>query len=112
MNQDLERKWDEAEKTGQPIPVGDIVVCDSCNEDFTSSPAEGGIIFGSNAWCPACAERMMPSIVGYNEQRLIRATCPAGVRFADFVRQYRGPNATVAIYTGDEAMRRIMGAKQ
>jgi len=31
MNEDLKKKWDESERTGKPVPVGDLVVCDVCD---------------------------------------------------------------------------------
>ena len=97
MNTELQKKWDEAEATGNVVAVGRIVVCDSCSGDFTTSPDSGGIIFSSSAYCPACTERMMPTITGFGETYLIRAKCPQGVSFADFVRTYRGPHAGIQV---------------
>ena len=97
MNKDLERIWEQAADTGEPVPVGDIVVCDSCSGDFTSSDESGGIIFTSNAYCPACTVKVMPDIKRYGEQSYIRATCPPRVSFADFVRGYRGPDSRITV---------------
>jgi hypothetical protein len=97
MNDELAKKWEEADKTGEAVVIGDIVVCDACDDDFTNSEAIGGMIFGSKAYCPRCTNRAMPNIVSYGEQGYIRAMCPVGSSFPDFVRQYRGPNATVQI---------------
>lgn len=79
------------------IDIGDTVLCDSCNADYTSRPESGGFVFGSSAYCPECATRMMEGIVKYNEQRYIRAKCPEGMSFADFVRRYRNGNNRVVI---------------
>lgn len=89
--------WAEAERTGQPVPVGDTVVCDVCDDDYTSRPESGGFVFGSYAYCPSCATKQLPSIRGYGEEHLIRAHCPPGLSFADFVRDLRGPNAYVHV---------------
>ena len=106
MNEDLKKKWDESERTGKPVPVGDLVVCDVCDADYTERRDSGGFIFGSYAYCPACAARHEPMIKSYNEEHMITARCPAPkltergveiVSFADFVRGYRGPDATVYV---------------
>ena len=71
------------------IDLGDTVVCDMCNENYTGSDKEGGIIFGSNAVCPPCTARMMPDIEEYNEKQYIKAKCPEGVSFWRFVLGWR-----------------------
>ena len=81
--------WREAEETGQEIGIGRLVTCDICDEDYTDRSDSGGFIFGSYAYCPSCALRCAPDIRRFNEGHLIRATCPAGVAFAEFVRQYQ-----------------------
>lgn len=85
----LQDKWDEASRTGQPVDVGDYVVCDYCDKDYTDSDAEGGLIFTGSAVCPACEPKTRNTIRKYKEERFIRATCPKGQSFADFVRAYR-----------------------
>ena len=97
MNTELQEKWAEAEATGNVVAVGRIVVCDGCDGDFTRSPESGGIIFSSSAYCPACTERMLPTITGFGETHLIRAKCPPGVSFADFVCAYRGPHVGIQV---------------
>lgn len=93
--------WDAAEaEPGTKIPVGDLVVCDFCDEDYTQSSAEGGFIFGSKAVCPNCAERLGHLAMKHGELKYIRARCPEGVSFADFVRGYRGPDAFVLVQIG------------
>lgn len=59
------------------IPVGDIVLCDSCNADYTDSEETGGILFHGSAYCPKCAGRFPKS----------HDRCPDGKSFADWVRQ-------------------------
>lgn len=82
--------FDESKKTSETIiPLHGSVVCDSCNDDYTNSPVEGGIIFSSYGYCPGCTPRMMREITKYNEKEYIEATCPEGTSFADFIREYR-----------------------
>jgi len=97
MNKDLESKWDEAGRTGDPIPVGDLVVCDVCNVDYTTCDAVGGFIFSSSAYCPTCADKHITLIRQYGEERFIRGRAYPGEAFADFVRRYRGPGAAIQI---------------
>jgi hypothetical protein len=90
--------WQRAEQSfGVPIDIGRTVLCDSCDEDYTDSIAEGGFIFGTRAICPMCASKWMVSILENNEQRYIKAAAGAGQRFGDFVREYRGPNNKISI---------------
>ena len=93
----LQDKWDEAEKSGEKIGVGTLVICDKCDGDFTDSPAVGGFIFGSYAYCPNCAPMALANIRSYNEEGYIKARCPEGKSFADFVREYRGPGAYIQV---------------
>ena len=76
----LVEKWDQADATGARIPVGDIVVCDVCNQDFTDSDATGGFLFGSYAYCPACAESSLKQIQSFNEEDHIRARTTSSLR--------------------------------
>ena len=98
MSEIIKAKWDEAESTGEPIDIGEIVICDVCDRDYTDLHDEGGFIFSSIAYCPACAASWLPRIRQYGEERFIRAHCPSGVSFADFARDYRGPNNFIQIY--------------
>lgn len=97
MNEKLIEMWEKTEATGERIYIGDIVVCDHCNEDYTESEESGGFIFGSYATCPKCADRFMATIKECGEQQYIVATCAAGQSFADFVREYRGDNNYIQV---------------
>jgi len=68
------------------VDMGRQVLCDSCSKDFTDLPDEGGIQFQSKAICPECTPRWHARAVQYGETKFIRAICPDGVRFADWVR--------------------------
>lgn len=69
------------------IDVGDKVYCDYCSGDCTDSKESGGLLFGSYAACPACAPSIEASAKLYDETNRIRARCPEGKPFADWVRQ-------------------------
>lgn len=92
--------WGLAEQTGESIDIGNTVACDLCSDDYTESTEQGGIIFQSSAYCPKCTPQLLRDVEKYDEQRFIRARCPEGVSFADFVRGYRGPNAAIQITKG------------
>ena len=88
MRQDLEDKWDEAEKTGEPIDVGNIVVCDVCNDDYTDSDEKGGFLFRSYAYCPKCAKK---------DTRTLKNMEKTEMTFSQFVLGLRGGNNTIQI---------------
>lgn len=97
-NKELDEAWAKAHANrGKPVDIGRIVVCDACNTDYTDSPRCGGFVFYSKAICPACAANWMASIIAENEQAMVRAACPANMTFADFVREYRGPNNHISV---------------
>lgn len=66
----------------------DRVLCDICNKDFSSSPATGGI-YGlmTKAICPECAPQILADAERFGELKFIKARCPEGKRFADWVRE-------------------------
>lgn len=100
LPKELQDKWEEAKKTGKPIKLNGIVVCDICNEDYTNRPDSGGFVFGSYGYCPKCAKRSLPRIKSYDEEKYIKAFCPDNMSFADFIRDYRGPNDVIQIIKG------------
>lgn len=70
------------------IDIGDRVVCDICGGEWTDRPETGGIYgFGSKAICPDCTPGYLEAAKRHNEARYIKARCPAGKSFADWVRQ-------------------------
>jgi hypothetical protein len=75
------------------IDIGDTVLCDFCNDDYTDSEEEGGILVGSYAVCPQCA----PTIDDTGDEPIIR--CPAGMRFRAWVLRLRGGRNTIEITT-------------
>ena len=95
---DIQELWNEAEANpGKEIKLGSLVVCDVCNRKFTDNTESGGFIFGSYAYCPLCAGKQLGKIRSYGEEHLIHAFCPDGKSFADFVREYRGEDASISI---------------
>lgn len=79
------------------VDLGDTVLCDGCDTDLTADPRSGGILFGSYAYGPCCAARMLDSIRGYDEEWNIRARCPDGMSFADWCRQLRGGSNAIVV---------------
>lgn len=77
--------------------LGDKVVCDICNEEYTNSKESGGFIFRSYAYCPKCAKEWLKKIKEFKEEDSINAVCPKDMSFADFCREYRGENAKITI---------------
>jgi hypothetical protein len=71
------------------IPLHGLVICDSCNKDYTGLPDSGGFVFGSYGYCPECAPRLMNDIKRYKEEQYIKATCPEDVSFHQFILNYR-----------------------
>lgn len=65
------------------------VRCDYCSKNFTFESQSGGYIFGSNAVCPICAVEGMRKVRKYKEEHYIRAVCPEGESFWNFVMNYR-----------------------
>ena len=87
----IHKAYAEALDAGGPaeIPLGRAVLCDIDDTDLTDSPASGGYMFGSYAVGPCCAEKYLRTIRGYGEEHFIKARCPEGMSFADWVRQLR-----------------------
>ena len=75
--------------TTEVIDIGNMVLCDICNGDYTDSDAEGGVLVGSYALCPQCA----PEFDDTDDEPVIR--CPVGMRFRDWVLRLRGGRNTI-----------------
>ena len=70
------------------LNVGDMVSCDSCNEDYTNSPEVGGVLFSRTAVCPKCAPRLIANAKKYREEKYL--TFPnEGESFYEFVLRIR-----------------------
>lgn len=94
----IKNLWDKAENNpNMDIDLGEVVVCDICGNDYTGKQDSGGFIFGSYAYCPQCAASRIKDIRRFNEEHMIRARCPEGKSFAEFVINYRGRGATISI---------------
>jgi len=65
--------------------IGEAVVCDICNGDYTESEKSGGFLFGSYAYCPECAKNRIANIQSHNEERFIKARCPEGKPFSKWI---------------------------
>lgn len=89
---------DALEKGEGIVEVGDQVNCDICNDYFPPSDTRsGGFLFDTYSYCPKCAASSLERIKGYKEDKYIRAWCPEGMSFHDFVMALRGGNNRVVV---------------
>ena len=83
--------------------LGDTVICDICNKDWTGDDTSGGILVGSYAVCPDCTPKKLKDLEKYNEMHCINARCPEKMSFADWVVDGRGSEGGKIIFiTGDD----------
>ena len=94
-NEKLRAALELSDMIGEPVDIGNIVVCDFCDEDFTERDDQGGILFGSYATCPACAPKTEADAIKFGETWRIKARAKPGQSFRDFVLELRGGNNTV-----------------
>ena len=102
LHRDADFAMEAAVESGIPgsVPVGDTVLCDDCDTDYTASTVTGGILFQSRALGPCCAPKWERSAREYGEEEFIRARGPAWMSFADWVRAIRGPDAVITVTPG------------
>lgn len=83
--------------TEKIIDIGDMVLCDLCNADYTASSQSGGALVGSYAVCPACA----PSVIRHAEEcdEFNYSVCPPKMSFKEWVMLLRGGDNTIRIIT-------------
>ena len=84
-------------KTVEVIDIGDSVLCDLCNADFTHSDETGGFLFTSKAVCPGCAPVFEASIKRYHEEEYIRDRALPGESFRAFCLRLRDGDNTITI---------------
>ena len=100
FNGELYRLWKRANANpGMSVDIGNIVVCDSCSEDYTDSDAEGGMLFDTKAICPACIQRWRDGAEEFGELAHIRAEASPGEKFREFVLRMRGGDNTITVRT-------------
>lgn len=73
------------------IHAGLSVACDFCSEDYTNSDTKGGLLYRSYALGPCCAKKVE------KEPRQIKARCPEGMTFRDWVLSLRAGDNTVRV---------------
>lgn len=79
----------EREEDGVTIQIlvpGRLVFCDLCGEDWTDRTESGGMLVISKALCPTCEPDYTEDLRKNCQRYLIRGRCPAGMSFADWVR--------------------------
>lgn len=72
-------------KTIKKINIGNKVLCDMCNKDYTNSDESGGFLFESKAVCPKCEPDFRKTVKKYNEEMYIKGECPKETSFKDWV---------------------------
>ena|SRR5689334_21862025 len=95
-NKDLERLWQQADAMGE-ADIGEIVVCDMCDEDYTHSDKKGGFILQSKGVCPRCTAKTLADLKRYGEEKFIRAVANTDESFKDFILRMRGGNNKIKI---------------
>lgn len=75
------------------IEIGNVVICDICNRDYTNSTEKGGFVWSGRGICPKCQGDLLKEIKICKEEKYIEAYCPANMSFADFIIEFRGKNA-------------------
>jgi hypothetical protein len=71
------------------IDIGNTVLCDFCNMDYTESDEPGGCLMGSYAICPRCTPKL-------NKREVDVFNLPT-VPFRKFVLKIRGGDNTIKI---------------
>lgn len=90
--------------------IGDRVNCDWCNADYTDSDEGGGLLFDSKATCPRCAFRIRIGAEEHGETDHIRAECPIGMSFRQFVLDICcGGDNRIRVLTGEDAEQAMFG---
>ncbi len=82
----------------EQIDIGNAVVCDCCNEDFTNSDEQGGFIMTARGVCPRCEPRMRASLKKYNEEHHIISECPPGMSHREYILRSRGGDNKITLY--------------
>lgn len=77
--------------------IGNLVLCDICDKDYTLDDAVGGFIFQSKGVCPDCVPRFLASVKKYGEEKFIRAKAQEGEPFREFIIRMRGGNNKITI---------------
>lgn len=90
---------EEREEVIDIIDIGDTVLCDGCNDDYTDSDESGGILFNSSAYCPKCAPDIISSAKKYGEDKYIKDECGNNESFKEFVMRVRNGNNEIKITT-------------
>lgn len=82
----------------QTLDVGNQVLCDFCNVDYTDSDEIGGVLLGSKAACPKCEPGIRQGAREHNEEHLL-VYAPEGMMFRVWVLQLRGGDNTIRVVT-------------
>jgi len=104
VKKELERKGEVKEytrieedgsKTGVvELDLGDTVLCDICNRDWSKSKFSAGFVLGATAVCPVCQLKMqLRGDIAYMKEAVF---CPKDISFPDWIRRdYRNADRTI-----------------
>lgn len=71
--------------------MGNTVLCDFCNKDWTFLEGKGGVLFGSYAVCPDCmTDEWLAEVERLGETEYISQRCPDHMEFRKWVWSLRG----------------------
>lgn len=48
-----------------------LVICDSCGDNYTDSDEVGGVLLSRSAFCPKCSPRIISSAKEFNEEKFL-----------------------------------------
>ncbi len=82
--------------------IGNLVICDLCDKDYTLSDELGGFLFESKGVCPECAPRFLAGIKKHGEEKFIRASAQPWEPFRTFILRMRDGNNKVRISGPDD----------
>lgn len=79
--------------------LGDEVICDLCNGDYTGSNECGGVLMGGYAICPRCVREKNIDLNSLEDTDMV---CPDDVYFWRFVLWTRNGDNTIKFITEED----------
>ena len=71
------------------IDIGETVLCDLCNDEYSESDEQGGVLLGSSVACPTCVKKF--NITEHDGE------CPKGLSFKEWVLKLRNGNNKISV---------------
>jgi hypothetical protein len=99
---------DDKKPGAEYVFLGDTVICDLCNADWTNRQESGGLLAGTYACCPDCAAKVEADVAADPEMEgEVRGRCPKEQSFADWVRFQRKGPGYIVVESFESALRRM-----